>query len=68
MAEGWTPEPADLVAEGSLRANDSTIKRTNGHGSILARSENGFFFDLILLWVLVIGLKKVRNWRFWRIL
>lgn len=35
--EGWTPGPAGRVAaSGSLRAKDSTIKRTNGHGSMLA--------------------------------
>lgn len=36
VVEGCTPEPAaDLVANGSFRVNDSTIKRTNGHGSIV---------------------------------
>lgn len=35
VVDGWTPEPAGLVAKGSLRARDSMIKRTNGHGSIV---------------------------------
>lgn len=35
VVEGCTPEPAaDLVASGSFRVSDSTIRRTNGHGSI----------------------------------
>lgn len=37
MAEGWTPEPEDRVAVASLRANESTFKRTNGHGSMAGK-------------------------------
>lgn len=36
VVEGCTPElAADLVASGSFNVNDSTIRRTNGHGSIV---------------------------------
>lgn len=36
MAEEWIPEAEarGLVVSGSLSDKDSTIKRTNGHGSI----------------------------------
>lgn len=40
VVEGCTPEPAaDLVAWGSLRVNDSTIRRANGHGSIVCLTQ-----------------------------
>lgn len=35
VVDGWTPEPAGLVAWGSFRAIDSTDKRTKGHGSMV---------------------------------
>ena len=41
VVEGWMPEPACLVARGSLRESDSTIKRTNGHGSMRERDGAG---------------------------
>ena len=40
VVEGCTPEPAGLVACGSFRASDSTMSRTNGHGSILLSKTN----------------------------
>ena len=35
VVDGCTPVPAGFVACGSLRASDSTINRTNAHGSIV---------------------------------
>lgn len=43
VVDGWTPEPAGLVARGSFRARDSTIRRTNGHGSIVIKQGLVFF-------------------------
>lgn len=34
VADGWTAAPAGRVAWGRLRARESTIRRTKGHGSI----------------------------------
>lgn len=41
MAAEWIPEvdPMGFVVFGSFRDNDSTIKRTNGHGSIVGLYE-----------------------------
>jgi hypothetical protein len=33
--DGWTLGPAGFVACGSFRASDSTMRRMNGHGSIV---------------------------------
>ena len=35
VVDGCTPVPAGFVACGSFRASDSTINRTNAHGSIV---------------------------------
>lgn len=37
VVDEWTPGPAGLVACGSFRAKESTLSRTNGHGSIDVR-------------------------------
>lgn len=34
VVEGWTPEPAGLVARGSFKASDSIVSLTNRQGSI----------------------------------
>ena len=35
VVEGWTPESGGgLAGEGSLRARESRVRRTKGHGSI----------------------------------
>lgn len=58
VVDGWTPEPAGLVACESFRASDSTLKRTNGQGSIAIVSvlvlvrrrscSSSFVFSLLL--------------------
>ncbi len=40
VVEGCTPVPAGFVACGSFNASDSTVNRTNGHGSIVISITN----------------------------